>query len=101
MSGRWIRICHLSLTIWVNVRRTSWIRVRIHPISTRAINVNIGVIAPAVAIVLKDVPTWNIGKEPSLVPVLVVGVSSILRIKHSIGIPFVEPDVAHGRGLHP
>ena len=101
MSGRWIRVCHLSLTIWVSVRRTSWIRIRIHPIPTRAINVNIGIIAPAVAIVLEDVPARNIGKEPSLVPILVIGVSRILSIEHSIWIPFVEPDVACGGGLHP
>ena len=101
MSGRWIRVCHLSLTIWVSIWRTSWIRVRIHPIPTRAINVNIGIITPAVAIVLEDVPAWNIGKEPSFVPILVISVSRILSIEHSIGIPFVEPDVACGGGLHP
>jgi len=60
----------------------------------RAIDIDIGVVAPAIAVVLEDVPARNISIEPSLVPARIIHISGIFSVKPSVGIPLVEPDIA-------
>jgi len=64
-------------------------------------DVDIGIIAPAIAIVLEYVPARNIGVEPSLVPARIVNISGIFCDEPSVGIPLVEPDTAWAGCLHP
>jgi len=63
-------------------------------LGVRSIDVDICIVAPAIAVVLEDVPTRNISIEPSLVPARIIHISGIISDEPSVGIPLVEPDIA-------
>jgi hypothetical protein len=69
-----------------------WVRWT-RQISAGSIDVDIGIVAPAIAVILEDVPARNISMEPSLVPARIVNISGIVSIEPSVGIPLVEPDI--------
>ena len=78
------------MRIWLWSWWVRWAR----PISARPIDIDIGIVAPAIAVVLENVPARNIRIEPSLVPARIVNVSGIFRDEPSVWIPLVEPDIA-------
>ena len=94
MTGGWIGIGYLAIPmgIWIWHGIGAWIRI--NPVAARAVDINVGIVAPSVAVVLKNVPAGNIGKEPSLVPAGAVDISCILSIEHAAWIPLIKPDVA-------
>ena len=57
--------------IWRIIRFVRWI-VRLF------IDIDIDVIAPAIAIVLKSMPTWSIAIEPHLLPARILNISRII-----------------------
>jgi len=69
-----------------------WVRWT-RQISAGSIDVDIGIVAPAIAVILEYVPARNISIEPSLVPARIVNISGIVSIEPSVGIPLVEPDI--------
>lgn len=104
MAGGREFVGHLALAvvgIRIGIGFRTGTRVRADPVSAGAVDVDVGIIAPAVAVVLQDMPAGNIGVEPSLVPAWVVNHSCILGVKHTVRIPFVEPDGARAGGAHP
>ena len=87
----------IGILIWHRIG--TW--VGIYPVTAGTRDINIGIVAPAVAVILEDVPARSIGKEPSLVPARVIDISGIISIKHAARIPLIKPDIACSRGLHP
>jgi len=94
MAGRWVCVGYLAVPIgiWIWHGTRTW--VRIHPIAARASYVNVGIVAPAVAVILENMPARGIGKEPSLIPARGIHISSILSIEHAARIPHIKPDIA-------
>ena len=75
--------------------------ISIYPIAAGAININIGIIAPAVAVVLQDVPAREVSKKPSFIPSLVVDGTQVLNFQLSVRIPFIKPGCASRADVHP
>jgi len=65
------------------------------------VDIYISVVAPAIAVILEDVPSRDIGVEPSLIPAWIVDISCIICNQRSRGIPLIKPDVSLSRNLHP
>lgn len=101
MAGRGIGVGYMAICVGIRIWRWAGARVRAHPVTAGTVYIDIDVVAPAVAVVLEDVPARNVCYEPSLVPTWRVYISSILSVERSIGIPFIKPDVARTRCLQP
>jgi len=101
MAGGRIGVGYLAVPIGIRIWHRIGTRVGIHPVAAWARDINVGIVAPAVAVILEDVPAWSIGKEPSLVPVRVIDISGIISIEHAVRIPLIEPGIACSRGLQP
>ena len=101
MTGGWVGVGYRAVPIGIRIWHRIGTRVRIDPIAARARDINVGIVAPAGAVVLEDVPARSIGKEPSLVPARVIDKSGIISIEHAARIPLIKPDIARCRGLHP
>lgn len=74
------RICVGYLAVPVRIRIWHGLRtwVGIDPVTAGAGDINVGVVAPAAAIILEDMPARSIGKEPSLEPARIIDISGIL-----------------------
>ena len=80
MAGRRICVGYLAVPIGIRIWHRIGTWVRIDPIAARARDINVGIVAPAVAVVLEDVPARSISEEPSLVPARVIDISGIISI---------------------
>ena len=94
MAGGWICVGYLAVPIGIRIGHGTRTWIWIHPVAARAGYVNVGIVAPAVAIILENVPARSIAKEPSLVPARGIHISGILSIEHAAWIPFIKPDIA-------
>jgi hypothetical protein len=82
--------------IWVRIWLWAWGGCGIVPTRPISIDVDIGIVAPAITGVLEDVPARNVSIEPSFVPTRGVDVACIISNEISLGrwVPFIEPDIA-------
>lgn len=98
VTRRRVGVGHLVICIWIGIGvwrgGGGWARVRVYPITAGAVDIDVGIVAPAVAVILQNVPAGNVSEEPSLVPAWVVDISSILSFEPSIGIPLIKPYIA-------
>lgn len=68
MAGRGICIGYLAICVGIRIWRWAGARIRAHPVTAGTVYIDIDVVAPAVAVVLQDVPARNVCDEPSFVP---------------------------------
>lgn len=94
MAGRRILVGYLTVPVGIRLWHRIAIRVWIDPVTTWSGDINVGIIAPASAIVLEDVPAWSVCKEPSLKPARVIDISRILSVKPTARIPLIKPYAA-------
>lgn len=94
MAGGRICVGYLTVPVGIRIWHGITIRVWIDPVTTWSGDINVGIIAPASAIVLEDVPAGSIAKEPSFKPARVIDISRILSIKPTARIPLIKPYAA-------
>ena len=68
MSGGRIGIGYGAIPVWVSRRLRVGLGIGIDPVVAVSVHIDVGVVAPSAAMVLKNVPARSIGIEPSLVP---------------------------------
>jgi len=73
----------------------------IDPVVAVSLHIDVGIVAPSAAMVLKNVPSRSVGIKPSLVPTGVWYISRILSVKGAAGIPLIKPDVSSPCRGHP
>jgi len=80
MAGRRICVGYLAVPIGIRIWHRIGTWVRIDPVTAGSRDINVGIVAPAVAVILEDVPARSISEEPSLVPARVIDISGIISI---------------------
>ena len=92
-SGR-ICVGYRAVPVRIRIWHRIGLRGRVDPVAAGTGDINVGIVAPAVAVILEDVPARSIGKEPSFKPARVIDISCIISIEHAARIPLIKPDIA-------